>query len=71
VLPDLSLYTITLTLILREEIIVEQKNDEGMAHLRRRLLEGEPKVNCFHEDAKGILWFKDRLVVPMKETLKK
>jgi hypothetical protein len=35
VLPDLSLYNITLTPLLREEIIVAQKNDEGMAHLRR------------------------------------
>jgi hypothetical protein len=71
VLLDLSLYNITLTPILREEIITAQKNDEGMAHLRRRLSEGDPKVNCFHEDAEGILWFKDRLVVPKKESLKK
>jgi hypothetical protein len=71
VLLDLSLYNITLAPILREEIITAQKNDEGMAHLRRRLSEGDPKVNCFHEDAEGILWFKDRLVVPKKESLKK
>jgi hypothetical protein len=30
VLPDLSLYNVTLTPILREEIIAAQKNDEGM-----------------------------------------
>jgi hypothetical protein len=42
-----------------------------MAHLRRRLLEGDPKVNCFHEDAEGTLWLKDRLVVPKREALKK
>jgi hypothetical protein len=30
VLPDLSLYNITLTPILRDEIIAAQKNDEGM-----------------------------------------
>jgi hypothetical protein len=42
-----------------------------MAHIRRRMLEGDPKVNCFHEDAEGTLWFKDRLVVLKKETLKK
>jgi hypothetical protein len=35
VLPNLSLFNITLTHILREEIIDAQKNDEGMAHLRR------------------------------------
>jgi hypothetical protein len=42
VLPDLSLYNISLTPILREEIIAAKKNDEGMAHLRRRLSEGDP-----------------------------
>jgi hypothetical protein len=56
---------------LREEIVVAHQNDEGMAHLRRRLLEGDPKVNCFHEDAEGTLWLKDRLAVPKKEALKK
>jgi hypothetical protein len=71
ILPDLSLYNITLTPTLKDEIIAAQKNDEGMPHLRRRLSEGDPKVNCFHEDAEGILWFKDRLVVPKKEALKK
>jgi hypothetical protein len=42
-----------------------------MAHLRRKLLEGDPKVNSFREDAEETLWFKDRLVVPKKEALKK
>jgi hypothetical protein len=71
VLLDLSLYNITLTPILREEIIVTQKNDEGMAHIRRIMQEGDPKVDCFHEDAEGTLWFKNRLIVPKKEALKK
>jgi hypothetical protein len=71
VLPDLSLYNITLTPILREGIIAAQKNDEGMAHMRRRLSEGDPKVNYFREDAEGILWFKDRVVVLKKATLKR
>jgi hypothetical protein len=69
-LPDL-LFNITLTAILRDEIIDAQKNDEGMAHIRRRMKEGDPEVNCFREDAEGTLWFKDRLIVPKKETLKK
>jgi hypothetical protein len=65
VLPDLSLYNITLTSILRHEIIATQKNDEGMAHIKRRIQECEPKVNYFREDAEGTLWFNDRLVVPV------
>jgi hypothetical protein len=71
VLPDLSLFNITLTPILRDEIIVAQKNDEGMTHIKRRMWEGDSKVTCFCEDTEGTLWFKDRLVVPKKEALKK
>jgi hypothetical protein len=54
-LLDLSLHNITLTPLLRKEIIVAQKNDEVMAHLRSRVLEGDPKVNYFYEDAEGTL----------------
>jgi hypothetical protein len=71
VLSNLSLFNITLTPVLKDEIIAAEKNDEGMAHLRRRLSEGDPKVNYFCEDAKEILWLKDRLVVPKKAALKK
>jgi hypothetical protein len=71
VLPDLSLHNITLTPLLREEIIAAQKIDEGMAHIKRRMQEGDMKVNCFYEDEEGTLLFKDRLVMPKKEALKK
>jgi hypothetical protein len=56
---------------LRGEIITAQKNDEGMAHIRRRMQEGDPKVNYICEDLEGTLWFNDRFVVPKKEALKK
>jgi hypothetical protein len=56
---------------LRDEIITAQKNDESMGHIKRRMQEGDPKVTCFHEDAEGTLRFKERLVVPKKEALKK
>jgi hypothetical protein len=71
VLPDLSLFNITLTPTLRNEIIAAQKKNEGMGHIKRRMREGDPKVACFHKDVEGTLWFKDRLVVPKKEALKK
>jgi hypothetical protein len=71
VLPDLSLYNITLTPILRDEIIAAQMNDEGMGHVRKRIQECDPNVACFREDTEGVLWFKDMLVVPKKEALKK
>jgi hypothetical protein len=51
VLPDLSLFNITLTPTFRGEIIAAQKKDEGVAHIKRRMQEGDPKVACFREDA--------------------
>jgi hypothetical protein len=36
-----------------------------------RMREGDPRVACFHEDVEGTLWFKERLVVPKNEALKK
>jgi hypothetical protein len=55
VLPNLSLFNITLTPTLRDEIIAAQKDDEGMGHIKRRMREGDPKVTCFREDAEGTL----------------
>jgi hypothetical protein len=71
VLPDLSLFNITLTPTLRDKIITAQKTDESMDHIKRRMQEGDLKVTCFHEDVEGALWFKERLVVPKKEVVKK
>jgi hypothetical protein len=70
VLPDLSLFNITLTPTLKCEIIAGQKNDEGMGHIKRRMQEGDPKVACFQDDAGGTLWFNDRLVVLKRGALK-
>jgi hypothetical protein len=55
VLPNLSLFNLTLTPTLRAEIIAAQKDGEGMGHIKRRMLEGDPKVACFREDAQGTL----------------
>jgi hypothetical protein len=71
VLPDLSLFNITLTTTLRDEIKVAQKDDEGIGHIKRRMQEGDSKVAYFHKDVEGTLWFKERLIVPKKEALKK
>jgi hypothetical protein len=71
VLPDLSLFNITRMPTLGAEIIAAQKNDESMGHIKRRMWEGGPNVACFREDAEGTLWFKERLVVPKRDALKK
>jgi hypothetical protein len=55
VLPNLSLFNLTLTPTLRAEIIDAQKDDDGNDHIKRRMREGDPKVACFHEDVKGTL----------------
>jgi hypothetical protein len=70
-LPNLSLFNITLKPTLRDEIKAAQKNDEGIGHIKRRMQEGDLKVACFREDMKGTLWFKERLFVPKKEALNK
>jgi hypothetical protein len=56
---------------LRAEIIADQKDDKAMCLIKRRMREGDPNVACFYDDAEGTLWFKERLVVPKKEALKK
>jgi hypothetical protein len=71
VLPDLSLFNITLTPTLRAEIIAAQKTDESMGHIKSRMQEGDPRVACYCADAEGTLWFKERLVVPKREAIKK
>jgi hypothetical protein len=53
VLPNFALFNIILTPTLRDEIIAAPKNDEGMDHIKQRMKEGDLKVTCFHEDAKG------------------
>jgi hypothetical protein len=40
-------------------------------HIKRRMQERDLKVACFCEDAKGTLWFKERLVPPKREAPKK
>jgi hypothetical protein len=68
---DMAQYNVTLTPMLRGEIIAAQSNDEGVAHIKRRLTKGDPKVDCFHVDDEGVLWFKDHLVVPKNHELHK
>jgi hypothetical protein len=71
VLPVLSLFNIALIPTLRSEIIDAQKHDKGTRLIKKKIREGDPKVACFREDAKGTLWFENRLVVPRREALKK
>jgi hypothetical protein len=55
------LNNIALISTIKEDIIAAQRMDVGMGHLHRRLELGE--AQCFRQDADGVLWLKDHLVV--------
>jgi len=71
IVPKGTLANITLTPMLRDEIIAAQKNNTGMEKIRQRLMENDPKAACFHQDSEGVLWFNNRLVVPKDLELQK
>jgi hypothetical protein len=62
VIPHGRLTNIALIPTIKEDVITAQKTDIRMGHLRRRLELDEAQY--FRQDADGVLWFKDRLVVP-------
>jgi hypothetical protein len=55
------LNNIALIPTIKKDVIAAQRTDVGMDHIRRRLELGE--AWCFRQDADGVLWFKDCLVV--------
>jgi hypothetical protein len=69
--PSMTKYNVTFTPMLRGEIIAAQSSNEGVTHIKRRLTEGDPKVDYFCVDDEGVLWFKDRLVVPKNHELRR
>jgi hypothetical protein len=62
VVPHGRLNNIALIPTIKEDVITAQRTDVGMGHLHQRLELGE--AQCFQQDAEGVLWFKDHLVVP-------
>jgi hypothetical protein len=56
------LNNIALIPTIKEDIVAAQRTNVGVGHLRQRLELGE--AQCFRQDADGVLWFKDHLVVP-------
>jgi hypothetical protein len=55
------LNSIALIPSIKEDIIAAQRTDVGMCHLHQRMESGE--AQCFRQDADGVLWFKDQLVI--------
>jgi hypothetical protein len=56
------LNNIALIPTIKEDIIAAQRTDVEMGHLHQRIELGE--AQWFQQDVDGVLWFKDRLVVP-------
>jgi hypothetical protein len=53
--------------VLLQRIIDAQKDNEGMKHIREKIMAGTAK--CFKEDDQGVIWFNNRIVVPKNEEL--
>jgi hypothetical protein len=45
-----------------QRIIDAQRIDKGMKYIHEKMEAG--KANCFRKDDQGVIWFKDRIVVP-------
>ena len=57
-----SLTNIMVETTIRDQVIAAQKENKGVAYIKERVRNG--KAECFTIDDEGVLWFKDRLVVP-------
>jgi hypothetical protein len=61
VVPHDRLNNIALIPTIKEHIIATQRTDVEMSHLCQRMESGEAQY--FRQDADGVLWFKDHVVV--------
>ncbi|WVZ77744.1 hypothetical protein U9M48_025571 [Paspalum notatum var. saurae] len=64
-----ELYSLLIEPTIKDLVIVAQKQDPGMAHIREGI--DEEKKACFTLDDQGVLWFNNRLVVPKDMELRK
>jgi len=62
------LHNVTVSCTLESKIIQSQKTDVGVFHIKRKMKEKDTKH--FRLDERGVLWFKDRLVVPKDQELR-
>jgi hypothetical protein len=62
------LHHITISCTLKSRITELQKTDTSIFHIKRKMKEQETKH--FRVDEDGVLWFKDRLVVPKDRELR-
>ena len=67
-LHPVVLHNIMISYSLKSKIIELQKTDPGVFHIKRKIKEQDTKH--FRIDKNGVLWFKDRLVVPKDKELR-
>jgi hypothetical protein len=63
IVPQGILMQLWLESVLKQRIMDAQKVDKGMKHIQEKMEVG--KATYFRKDDQGVLWFKDRIVVPM------
>jgi hypothetical protein len=57
-----TLMNLKLESVLLQRIIDAQRTDKGMKYIHEKM--EADKANCFRKDNQGVMWFKDRIVVP-------
>jgi hypothetical protein len=57
-----TLAQLKLELVLLQRIIDAQRTDKGMKCIREKM--EADKAKCFRKDDQGVIWFKDRIVMP-------
>jgi hypothetical protein len=66
-----NLHAVSIESPLHERIAIAQLIDEEVQKIKQKLEERDPKYDCFQRDDKGVVWFRQRLVVPRDQDLKK
>jgi hypothetical protein len=54
--------------VLLQRIIDAQRTDKGMKYIHEKM--EADKANCFRKDDQGVIWFKDRIVVPKNDEVR-
>jgi hypothetical protein len=71
IVEQVSLNAISAESDLFDRIVKTQLQDESIILIKQKLLEKDPKYDCFGKDEKDVVWFRKRLVVPDNWELKK
>jgi hypothetical protein len=56
------LTNVKLESVLLQRIIGAQRTNKGIKYIHGKM--EADKANCFRKDDQGVIWFKDRIVVP-------